>query len=474
MTARLHWVENTIEAAFKAASLLMWAHVSILFVLLSATSALAAPSGGYVTQLGQRVLALCDKVAIGEVTAVNPPFRGVTTARLSITEKLGGLDRPRKSVTLMYISDYLAPDAIRSTFEESSVTFRPRRSERLRRATRNLGDIEGEERITGNASEATGTKTKAPSTPGDKDGEQGVRLLKGERGIFFLRRNGASYAMIGFIPERDPLFARKRKRLEEVLAIEAIASRSSRIRAARSVYTKSLKATDVWERGNAAREIEAMARQYGAAFDDDARQYLAERLYQEKNPTIAAALERAVRAVAPDEAFAYAVEAEERERKLYAKALAKEEKYLASNKVAELRAADLIRLANRYGRAATDLLCRHLEDSDALIRESAAGALARSGGPSCRARLRKALEAEADRNAARAMIHTLGVKSDTEALNLIARRLRDQELEQTAVQAIGRIGTKDAWRILRSHRDSASAPARSLIDSLLVDHAGTR
>ena len=448
--------------------------VSLLICLLLTGPAAASPSGGYVTQLGQRVLALCDKVALAEVSAVNPPFRGVTTARLTILEELGGLDRPRKTLTLMYISDYLAPDAIRSTFEEGSVTFRPKRSDRLRRATANLGENEGESRATGNTSETTSTRTEAPSTPGDDRGEQGVRLLKGERGMFFLRKRGASYALIGFIPSHDPRFDRKRKRLEQVLAIEAIGSRQSRIRAAQSVYIKGLSASDVWDRGNAAREIEALARQYAAAFNADARQFLAERLYGEKDPTIAAALERAVRSVAPQEAMEYAVEAEERERKTYAKALAKEEQFLASKKAPELRAADLIRLANRYGRAATEILCRHLTDPDALIRESAAGALARNGGPSCRPKLRAALAVEKDENAARAMIHTLGVKSDTEALPLIAQRLQDAALEQTAVQAIGRIGTEEAWNLLSRHRNSASAPARAMIDSLLAERPAKR
>jgi len=452
----------------------MSTRASLLACFLIAGSAFGAPSGRYVTQLGQRVLALCDKVALGEISAINPPFRGVTTARVSIAENLGGLDLPRESLTLMYISDYLAPDAIRSTFEEGSITFSPKRSDRLRRAAESLEESGGESRATGNTSTTSGTKTKAPSTPGDDRGEQGVRFLKGERGIFFLRKRGASYALIGFIPEHDPLYKRKLERLKKVLAIEAISSRDGRIRAARSIYIQSLKAKDVWERGNAAREIEYMALQFGGAFDNDARLYLAERLYNEKNPTIAAALERAVRSVAPDEAVAYAVDAEERERKVHAKALAKEEKYLAANKIVELRAAELIRIANTYGRAATQLLCNNLNDPDALVRESAAGALARDGGPSCRPLLRKALEVEKNDDAARAMIHTLGVKSDPEALPLIAKRLTNSELEQAAVQAVGRIGTADALKILRRHRNSASAPSRAIIDSILADKAGTR
>ncbi|MHC4955978.1 MAG: HEAT repeat domain-containing protein [Planctomycetota bacterium] len=446
-------------------------------ILLFSFAILATPVGAaprYVTQLGQRVLALCDKVAVGEVTIVNAPFRGVTTARLSLEKHLSGHER-RPTVTLMYISDYLAPRAIKSTFEASSVSFRPRRSEQLNRAVKRLEASDAErERVIGSQGEEAGTKERAPSTPGDKGGAKGVRLLKGERGIFFLRRKGASYGLIGFIPERDPLYDAKMKRLERVLAIEAIASAESRLLAARTTYLQSLTAKDVWERGNAAREIEWLARQHARAFTPKQRRFLAERLYLERDPTIAAALERAVRSVAPDEALAYAVEAEERERLTYAKALAREEKFLAATKLAELRAADLIRVANRYGRAATELLCRHLDDAEPLIRESAAGALARNGGPSCRERLRAALAKETNVDATRAMIHTLGVKSDPKSVELITGKLREEALEQTAVQALGRIATKEAWQALRAHRPVASSSAQALIDNLLADRPGGR
>ena len=165
---------------------------------------------------------------------------------------------------------------------------------------------------------------------------------------------------------------------------------------------------------------------------------------------------------------------EERERKTYAKALAKEESFLTSNKVVELRAADLLRIASRYGRAATELLCRHLQDAEPIIRESAAGALSRDGGPSCRPPLRAALAEESNDDAARAMIHTLGVKSDPEAVAVIAKRLANEELEQAAVQGLGRIATDEAIAALRRHRDNASPAARALIDSLLKERGKKR
>ena len=440
---------------------------TLALLILLAPVADAIGPGRYVTQLGQRVLALSDLVAIGEVDAVNPPFRGVTTARIKIEKRLSGLDQSRV-VTLMYISDYLAPDAIKSTFEEGTLTFRPKRSKRLKNALKGLDGADSEERATGSAVVSDSSKNTA-KTPGENQRARGVRLLKGERGIFFLHRRGASYALIGFIPERDARFERKRNRLDEVIAIESITTLDSRVRASQSLYLKGLRATDIWERGNAAREIEALTQRYARRFNAKQRRYLAERLYVERDPTIASALERAVRAVAPDEAFAYAIEAEERERETYAKALEREEKFLASNKVVELRAADLLRLASRYGRAATELLCRHLGDAEPIIRESAAGALSREGGPSCRPLLRQALAKETDPDAARAMIHTLGVKSDPESVDVIARRLRDTELEQAAVQALGRIGTEEALAALRRCRPNASPSAASQIDSLLRD-----
>jgi len=425
------------------------------------------PRDSYVTELGRRVLVFCDLVAIGEVSAVHKPFRGISTARLKVREHIDGLEN-RDELTLIYIEDYLAPDAIRATFESGTVAFQPKRSDRAKRI---LEDAKG---ATGNQPEEKRDREEASRVPGSADAGSGVRLLEGEKGLFFLHRKGASFALIGFIPERDPLFERKRKRLDDLLSLEAIVTPDARVRAAKAFFLKGLASDDLWERGNAAREIESLARRHADAFQPTERHFLAERLYVEENPNIASALERAVRGVAPDEALAYAYEAEQRERDAFAKAIEREEKLIAVNKVAEMRAADLVRLANRYGRAATGVLCGYLGDEAAVVRESVAGVLARTGGPSCRQPLRDALAKETDADAARAMIHTLGVKSDPEAVEAVARWLANRETERTAVQSLARIGTESAWAELSRHRADASASARALIESLLKDRAKAR
>ena len=434
----------------------------LICLLLLAAVAEPRPRGRYVTELGRRVLALCDMVAIGEVSAVNKPFRGISTARLRIAEQLTGLQK-RDELTLMYIEDYLAPDAIRATFESGTVTFQPKRSET---ADRILGS---ESAATGNRPEERRERERARNVPGAASAGSGVRLIKGEKGLFFLRRKGASYALIGFIPERDELFARKKKRLEDLLAIEALVVPDARLRAAKAFFLKGLSSDDLWERGNAAREIESLARRHTDEFEPTERRFLAERLYKEDNENIAAALERAVRNVAPEEALAYAYEAEQREREAYAEAMRREEKLITANRVPEMRAADLVRLANRYGRASTELLCRHLADEAPIVRESVAGILARHGGPSCRKPLREALGKERNADAARAMIHTLGVKSDPLAVELIARWMKDRGNERTAIQALARIGTDEAWAALRAHHDDASQTPHKLIGTLLED-----
>jgi len=436
-------------------------------LLLLATLAQARPAESYVTELGRRVLVLCDMVAIGEISAVNKPFRGVSTARLAISEHLSGLDR-HDVLTLMYIEDFLAPDAIRATFESGTIAFAPTRSPEAKRI------LEKEKAATGNEPETSSSKATVNDAPGSKATGSGVRLIKGEKGIFFLHRKGASYAIIGFIPQRDPLFEKKRKRLDDMLALEAIDSPDAKLRAAKAYFLRSLGSDDLWKRGNAAREIESLARRHADAFSKSERQFLAERLYLEESPGIAASLERAVRGIAPDEALAYAFEAELRERDAFAKALEREDKMIRANRVADLRAADLVGLANRYGRAATEILCGHLTDEDAIVRESVAGILSRHGGPSCRPALRAALEKETDPDAARAMIHTLGVKSDPKAVDLIRLRLKRPDSERVAIQALGRIGTDEAWAALRAHEPTASAEGAAMIRSLLQDRPKAR
>lgn len=417
--------------------------------------------------MGRQVLALCEVVAVAKIAAVNPPFRGVSTARLELTEKLRGL-ASGNSITIIYVEDYLAPDVLRASFESSTVSFRPKRSRSADRV------MKKSENATGNEA-STRVETKGGTkAPGGSVASRGVKLLKGESGIYFLQKKGASYALIGLVRERDPLFLRKKKRLEDMIAIERVATLDGRFRAAKAYFLRGLAAPDLWERGNAAREIEWLARRRGGSFRNADRQFLAERLYVEKNETIAAALERAVRMLSPGAELNYATEAEERERARYAKVLEREEKIIARNTVAELRAADLVGLANRYGRAATQTLCAYLVDPAPVVRESVAGSLSRHGGPSCRGPLRDALRAEKNNDAARAMIHTLGVKSDPESVALLAARLKDGDLERTATQALARVGTDEAWSALLAHRPNASRVARGLIDSLRRERAKAR
>jgi len=216
------------------------------------------------------------------------------------------------------------------------------------------------------------------------------------------------------------------------------------------------------------------AKYYAAAFTKTERQFLAERLYVEEKPAIAASLERAVRSIAPEEALAYAFEAELREREAAAKALERENEIIRADRVPEMRAADLVGLANRYGRAATEVLCGYLTDEEPVVRESVAGILSRHGGPSCRPALRTALQKERDADAARAMIHTLGVKSDPQAVALIRPWLKRSATERAAIQALGRIGTDDAWAALRAHEPAASSTGRATIRSLLRERPKAR
>jgi hypothetical protein len=471
MTPALHSQINLLKAVAQTALFVMRHPLTFLLsCLLLCTPCFAQRSPRrpqYVTQMGRRVLAMCEIVAVGKIASVNPPFRGVSTARLELTEKLSGFTRG-DSVTIIYVEDYLAPDVLRATFESSTVSFRPKRSASADRV------MEKSNSATGNQADARIETKGGTKAPGGSAAARGVKLLKGETGIYFLQKKGASYALIGLVRERDPLFLRKKKRLEDMIAIERVATKDGRFRAAKAFFLRGLAASDLWERGNAAREIEWLARHQGGAFTSSDRKFLSERLYLEKNETIASALERAVRGLSPGAELNYAVEAEERERARYVKVLEREEKIIARNTVAELRAADLVGLANRYGRAATQTLCTYLNDPDAVVRESVAGSLSRHGGPSCRAPLRAALQIEKDVDAARAMIHTLGVKSDPKSVAILAERLATGDLERTAAQALARVGTDEAWSALLAYRPKASRAAKGHIDSLRRERAKAR
>jgi hypothetical protein len=424
-------------------------------LLAVAAPSLGAPGRVYVTELGRRVLTRADEVVEARVARVQPAFRGITTARLDVVERLAGFGRD-PSLVLMYVEDFIAPDALTSTLETATL-----RQERERRA--------GLERLGGAGAPAAAVERSRQDVPAGGAGPAGIRLAEGEEGLFFLTRRGASFALVGLVPKRDPLYDAKRSRLREVLRIEAIQGLEPRVLHAKTYFLRGLQSVDAWERGNSAREILGLASRFPGMFEAEEGVRLARLLFDEPDPVIQSALERAVRVIDPEKAQAFAVAAEAREREQVAEALAAEREKLAGTKSPELLAADLANLGRRYRRAATEVLVEHLAHPDALVRETAAQALAEYGGPSCRAGLRLALEKERDPDVARALLYACGVKADPEAVPVVAKRLPDPELERTAVHALARIGNEAAREVLGAHRARADEETARLIGQLLEE-----
>lgn len=99
-----------------------------LLLLALALPAAGEPGRAYATELGRRVLSRADQIVEARVGKILPPFRGVSTARLEVDERLSGYDR-EKTVLLLYIENYVAPDAFTATLDSSTVKY-----ERARRA----------------------------------------------------------------------------------------------------------------------------------------------------------------------------------------------------------------------------------------------------------------------------------------------------------------------------------------------------
>jgi hypothetical protein len=427
----------------------------LLFVSLSVAH--AAPGRVHVTEFGRRVLANTDQIVEAKVARVNDSFRGITTARLEVKERLHGYDRA-EAITLLYIEDYVAPDAFSATLDRSTVRY-----ERERKR-----GVAGEREAGATRTRATdAARETVPST--DQRGRgAGVRLAVGDGGLFFLRRKGATYSLVGFLPERDLLYEVKRQRLVDVLDLEggfgALDLRAGR---AKRFFMKGLESRNVWERGNSARELMSLAQRYRNLFVEREVDRLVQALFAEDEPPIQSSLERAVRAIDPELALAYAREAESRARQRHAKSLEAERALLEKTRLADLRAADLGRIARRYRRAATGLLADFLEDPAPIVRERAAQSLAELAAPSARAPLRQALGAEKDPNAAMAMIYACGAGADPEAVDVVAARLDDAALERAAIHALARIGTPAARTALVRHRRRADTETQRLIDDLL-------
>ncbi|HEX5136774.1 MAG TPA: HEAT repeat domain-containing protein [Planctomycetota bacterium] len=444
----------------------------LLWSLLFALPAAGEPDRAYLTELGRRVLSRSDQIVEAKVVKLVPPFRGISTAQLAVTSRLAGYDR-EPVLVLLYTEDYAAPDAFTATLDSSAVQY-----ERERRAglDKYLSDVlrlkvpKAEQRVTGTQE----TKEDREQTRAPRRGSPGIRLAEGEEGIFFLRRQATSYALVGLIPRGDPLYESKEARLKDVLAVESISPFDRRADNAKHLFLETLGSDDLWIRGNSARELAALAGRYKDLFTEADATRLAALLVAEQDPAIRASLERAAGAVDRKLADRYAKEAEERGRARYGASLEAEAKLIAATRIPELRASDLMRVARTYGRAATQLLSGYLADPDAIVREYAANGLAEQGAPTCDPPLRQALEKEQDRDAATAMMYALGVHGDRDAVPVLAARLGDAAIERAAIHALARIGTPDARVALEKHAKGASAETQDLIASLIREEFAER
>jgi len=441
-------------------------------LLVIVLPAAAEPGRAYATELGRRVLARSDAIVEARVGKIAPPFRGISTARLEVSERLSGYDR-EKTLVLLCVEDYVAPDAFTATLDSSTVQYERQQRSNLEQRLRDLAGLPAErdgERLTG-AREIDAGKEQ---TQGPGRGIPGVRLAEGEEGIFFLRRQSSSYALVGLIPRRDPSYEAKRSRLKDVLALELIPILDRRAENAKHLFLTAADAEDPWLRANSAREMAALALRYPQAFREADVERLAALLLDETDPSIRASLERAAGAVDRKLAARYAREAEDQGRARHAASLDAERKLLESTRMPELRATDLTRVARTYGRAATQLLASFLGDPDAIVREYAAHALAEQGAPSADPLLREALRKEQDPDAAMAMIYALGVHADPESTDILAARLKDAPLERAAVHALARVGTPEARGALEAHARAASAETQDLIASLIKEEFAER
>ncbi len=443
-----------------------------LLLLAIATAAGAEPGHAYATELGRRVLARSDLIVEARVGSVAPPFRGVSTARLDVSERLSGYDR-EKALVLLCIEDYVAPDAFTATLDNSSIQYERAQRSAFEKGLRDLAGLpstRGGERLTGGREVDAGTER----VQGPGRGIPGVRLAEGEEGIFFLRRQSSSYCLVGLVPRRDPCYEAKRARLKDVLALELIPVLDRRAENAKHLFLAAIDADDPWLRANSARETAALALRYPQVFAESDVERLAGLLLDERDPAVRASLERAAGAVDRKLAARYAREAEDQGRARHEASLEAERKLLEATRMPELRATDLTRVARTYGRASTQLLASFLRDPDAVVREYAAHALAEQGAPSADPLLRDALRKEQDPDAAMAMIYALGVHADPESVTVLAERLRDVALERAAVHALARLGTPEARVALEAHARTASAETQDLIASLIKEEFAER
>jgi len=452
-----------------------WSPVLVLLALLGAPPAPArAGPGPWISEFGRRILTQSDQIVVARVESIQPAFRGITTARLAVTERLWGYD-PDTTLLLLYVDSALAPDALGSSLESSTVTARRQRRAGLLKYLDDLRRLKvpGPEQVPTGERELVRNRQEAGGSGPHVARATGVRLAADEEGIFVLKRAGASYGLVGYVPHTDPLYDVKKDRLTELLRLEAIPSLDVRARDAKYSFLKDLASDNLWVRGHCAREIAALAARYPEMFTRGEAERLAKQLEAERSPTIATELEAAVRVLAPEIALEWSRRAEEREREQMADELERARISLDALRSPEILASDVARVGLRYGRAATALVAVYLSDESPLVRESAARTLAEYGGPSARPALREALRNEKDPTVAEALLVACSATGDPDAAFPIGERLADPQLERTAIHALANLGTDPARAMLRHHRLKCSDEVRQLIDTLMRS-SGTR
>ncbi len=442
--------------------------------VLASSESRAGPGRVQVTELGRRVLSRCDAVVEATVVRVSPPYRGVSTARLKVSKHLYGYGRDA-SVTLMFVQDYVAPDAFSSHLTTATVRYERTRKSDLAGAVKDIarGKLpKKREKLTGARKESR--KTERADGPNAREGSVGIRLARDEQALFFLRRRGATFALVGYITKRDILYESKRKRLEGVLRLEGPGALDTRLTDAKVYFLKQLASTNLWERGNAARELRALARRDPRLFSRTDGRRIAKRMVAEREPPIQWALERAVHSINPNLALQFARKAETEQTARHAANLKQERERLLRTALPDMRASDLVRIARRYRRAAAGLLVEFLSDRDPIVRERVAQSLAELGSPAARKPLREALAREKDENAASALIYACGMSGDPRAVPILAAQLGRAGREQAALHALARIGTDEARAALEKHRPRTGTASRKLIDTMLREEFPNR
>lgn len=420
-------------------------------LLLSLVPAEAAPPQAYVTELGRRVLSRSDQIVEGRVLSTQPPFRGISSARIRVTRRILGYDSSAE-ILVLFTEDFTAPDALGARYDREERIAKPRPGGAAGSAAR--GPVERRESPT--------------ETAGGSDEPTGHRFAGGDEGVFFLRRQSQTYALHAALSRLDPLYETKKGRLLETLALEDEPLLPAKVQKARDLHVAALSSDNLWLRGNSARELESLGRRFPDAFGEAERTALERRAAEESDAIIRTALERTLRRIDPARGALVASEAEAREAKRLDERLRKESDALSAIRDENLRAAEVARVGEVLGIGATALLARCLEDRAAVVREAAARALGSAGGPSAAEPLARALRRERDPDARRAMVDAAGALPSEPAVPLLAELLRDPTERVAALEALGRIPAEPARNALREARRGADPETAARIDELLA------